>query len=193
MDSMAPQSGPQRDRGLVGTARCLEGESSLSNGSETTGFDEERLLLKRYLSDEIAPLIFADSASELFKVPMDVVVTEIQSWMADQIRGATDMTPADLIFHAATKLHQLGILELIPQGEVQGYLDGLQPHLMELCPAQQRIGLEENFKHLEKSTGMSGAKVEVLRKSGGVGGGRSELSPKGHHLLGVFATLPRKP
>lgn len=138
-------------------------------GSETTGFDEERLLLKRYLSDEIAPLVFADSASALFKVPVDVVASEIHSWMADQIRGATDMTAADLLFHAATKLHQLGILDLIPPAEVQVYLDGIQPHLMELCPAQQRSGLEENFQHLEKSTGFSGSKVEVLRKSGGGG------------------------
>ena len=112
-------------------------------------------------------MIFADSASKLFEVPIDVVAAEIHSWMADQISGATDMTPADLIYHAANKIHQLGILELVPREEIQGYLNGLQPHLMELCPAQQRLGLEENFKHLEKSTGMSGSKVEVLRKSGG--------------------------
>ena len=151
------------------SAKRTEGESSLSKGFETTDHEEERLLLKRYLSDEIAPMIFADSASKLFKVPIDVVAAEIHSWMADQISGATNMTPADLIYHAANKLHQLGILELIPREEIDGYLDGLKPHLVELCPAGQRNGLLENFRHLERSTGFSGSKVEVLRKQGGGG------------------------
>ncbi len=137
--------------------------------SETVGFEEERLLLKRYLSDEIAPMIFADSAAELFEVPEGVVAHEIHSWIGDQIRGASNMTAADLIYHAATKLHQLGVLELIPKEDVNAYLGGLQPHLLELCPVDQRRGLEENFQHLERSSGISGGKVEVLHKQGGGG------------------------
>ena len=135
--------------------------------AETAGFEEERLLLKRYLSDEIAPMIFADSAADLFQVPAGVVAREIHSWIGDQIRGASNMTAADLIYHAATKIHQLGILELIPKDEVGDYLSGLKPTLLELCPAEQRRGLEENFQHLERSSGISGGKVEVLHKAGG--------------------------
>ena len=156
-------------RGLEWRAKRLEGESSLTTGSDTTGYDEERQLLKRYLSDEIAPMIFANNASELFEVSAKVVAAEIHSWIGDQIRGATNMTAADLIFHAATKLHQLGVLELVPREEMEGYLDGLQPHLLGLCPAEQRRGLEENFRHLEKSTAISGSKVEVIHKQGGGG------------------------
>jgi len=124
------------------------------------------MLLKRYLSDEIAPMIFADSASELFQVPAPFVAQEIQSWMGDQIRGASTMTASDLLYHAATKLHQLGILELIPREEVGAFLTKLQPSLLEICPPEQKRGLEENFGHLEKSTGISGGKVEVLHKQG---------------------------
>jgi len=124
------------------------------------------MLLKRYLSDEIAPMIFADSASELFQVPAQFVAQEIQSWMGDQIRGASTMTASDLLYHAATKLHQLGVLELIPREEVGAFLTKLQPSLLALCPPEQKRGLEENFGHLEKSTGLSGGKVEVLHKQG---------------------------
>jgi hypothetical protein len=138
----------------------------LNDGTGVTGYEEERLLLKRYLSDEIAPMIFADSASELFLVPPQFVAQEIQSWMGDQIRGASTMTASDLLYHAATKLHQLGLLELIPREEVGAFLTRLQPSLLELCPPEQRRGLEENFGHLEKSTGISGGKVEVLHKQG---------------------------
>ena len=131
------------------------------------------MLLKRYLSDEIAPMIFADSASELFQVPAQFVAQEIQSWMGDQIRGASTMTASDLLYHAATKLHQLGVLELIPREEVGAFLTKLQPSLLALCPPEQQRGLEENFGHLEKSTGISGGKVEVLHKKGppGASGG----------------------
>jgi len=141
----------------------------LNDGSGVAGYEEERALLKRYLSDEIAPMIFANNASELFQVPVQIVAREIQSWMGDQIRGASTMTASDLLYHAATKLHQLGVLELIPRDEVGAYLAKLQPFLLELCPPEQKSGLEQNFGHLEKSTGISGGKVEVLHKHGAPG------------------------
>jgi hypothetical protein len=141
----------------------------VNEGTGVTGYEEERALLKRYLSDEIAPMIFSDSASELFQVPTQVVAQEIHSWLGDQIRGASTMTASELLYHAATKLHQLGVLELIPREEVSEFLGKLQPFLLELCPAEQRHGLEENFGHLERSTGISGGKVEVLHKQGPVG------------------------
>jgi hypothetical protein len=146
----------------------------LNDGSGITGYEEERALLKRYLSDEIAPMIFADSAAELFQVPPQIVAHEIQSWLGDQIRGASTMTASELLYHAATKLHQLGVLELLPREEVGAFLSKLQPALLEICPAEQRRGLEENFGHLEKSTGISAGKVEVLHKQGPPG------APGGH-------------
>jgi len=154
----------------------------VNEGTGIAGYEEERALLKRYLSDEIAPMIFADSASELFRVPIQLVAQEIHSWLGDQIRGASTMTPSELLYHAATKLHQLGILELIPREEVAEFLGQLQPFLLELCPAEQRQGLEENFKHLEKSTGISAGKMEVLHKQvpGGVPGGHGGVPQPGY-------------
>jgi hypothetical protein len=154
----------------------------VNEGPGVSGYEEERALLKRYLSDEIAPMIFADTASELFQVPTQVVAHEIHSWLGDQIRGASTMTPSELLYHAATKLHQLGVLELIPRDEVGEFLGNLQPFLLELCPAEQRNGLEENFKHLEKSTGISGGKVEVLHKQGpgGVPGAHGGMPQAGY-------------
>jgi hypothetical protein len=146
----------------------------LNHGSGVAGYEEERALLKRYLSDEIAPMIFANSASMLFQVPAQIVAQEIQSWLGDQIRGASTMTASELLYHAATKLHQLGALELIPREEVEAFLSKLQPTLIELCPPEQQRGLAENFRHLEKSTGISAGKVEVLHKQGVPG------APGGH-------------
>lgn len=140
------------------------------------------MLLKRYLSDEIAPMIFANNAGDIFGVPVGVIVQEIQSWIGDQFRGSSNMTAADLIFHAATKLHQLGVLELIPREDVAQFMDGLRPHLLQLCPAEQRGGLQTNFGHLEKSTSLGGSKSEVLHKpvsGGSVGYGGGYSGPPG--------------
>jgi hypothetical protein len=127
-------------------------------------------------------MIFADSASELFEVPPQIVAHEIQSWLGDQIRGASTMTASELLYHAATKIHQLGILELIPREEVGAYLTRLQPALLELCPPEQKQGLEANFKHLEKSTGISAGKVEVLHRQGppGAPGGHGGMPGAGY-------------
>ncbi len=156
----------------------------MSTDSGVTGYNEERALLKRYLSDEIAPLIFANNASDLFEIPTYVVASEIHSWIGDQIRGSSNMTTADLIYHAATKLHQLGMLELIPKEEINAYISRIQPNLLEICPAEQRQGLEENFSHLERSTSIGGGKVEVLHKQGGGGPGQSGGSGGQHQPAG---------
>jgi hypothetical protein len=167
----------------------------LNEGSGVAGYEEERALLKRYLSDEIAPMIFADSASELFALPTEVISHEIQSWLGDQIRGASTMTPSELLYHAATKLHQLGVLELMPKEEVSEFLGRLQPLLLEICPQDQRQGLEENFGHLAKSTGLSGGKVEVLHKQGppgapGGGGGGGGMPQAGYGGAGAVGGMP---
>ncbi len=141
------------------------------------------MLLKRYLSDEIAPMIFADSATELFDVPVNVVVTEIQSWIGDQFRGSSNMTAGDLIFHAATKLHQLGVLELIPRDDVAQFMNGLYPHLLKLCPPEQQAGLQTNIRHLVKSTSIGGSRSEVLHKPVQGGGGPGYGSGGGGHSV----------
>ncbi len=140
----------------------------MDQGAETAGYVEERALFKRYLSDEIAPMIFADTATDLFSAAPQIVATEIQSWIGDQIRGASNMTVSDLLAHAATKLHQLGVLELLDKDEVARYLEGLRPLLLQLCPAEQRSALEQTLGHIEKSTSLAGSKTEVLhRQTGG--------------------------
>lgn len=156
----------------------------MSGESEITGYQEERALLKRYLSDEIAPMIFANNAGEIFEVPPQVVAAEIGSWIGDQISGASNMSVADLIAHAATKLHQLGILELIPREEVARHIGVLRPHLDALCPPEQRPGLAQALAHLEKSTALSSSKTEILHKQvqgpgGGGGGGYGGAAPTG--------------
>jgi hypothetical protein len=137
---------------------------TVSGEPEIGGYEEERALLKRYLSDEIAPMIFANNAAEILDAPPRLIAVEIQSWIGDQVRGASNMTVADLLAHAATKLHQLGILELVPRDDIARSLTGLRPLLLQLCPAEQRPGFEQMFSHIERSTGIGSSKTEVLHR-----------------------------
>jgi hypothetical protein len=144
---------------------------------ESTEFVEERNLLKRYLSDEIAPMIFADMASELFEVPAQVVAKEIRSWVSDQFSGSSNLSASDLIFHSAKKIQLIGELELIPRDELKEYLNNLLPLLLQVCPEAEREHLKQGLQHLEVSNSGKGAKVGVVHRPtgggspGGVGGG----------------------
>ena len=39
-----------------------------------------------------------------------------------------------------------------PRDDVSMFLKGLLPHLVQLCPAEERAALQNNIGHLEKST-----------------------------------------
>ena len=129
-------------------------------------------------------MIFADTGSEIFDVPNQVVAKAIHSWIGDQVSGATDLSASELLFHAAKKIHLLGELELIPREELKQYLESLQPVLMQLCPAEQRQTLEHSLKHLDASTGVSGSTVGVVHRSGGGGGGGGVSGGAGSGVLG---------
>jgi len=147
--------------------------------TNTTQHQEERARLKRYLSDEIAPMLFADTAAVLFEISPQVVAGEIQSWIGDQYSGASTLTTSDLLYHTAKKIHLLGELDLIPMGEIQTYIDSLKPFLMQLCPAAERLTLEQGFSHLEASQGSTTGSVEVLHRPTGGGGGGGGLGGAG--------------
>ena len=140
--------------------------------ADTNGYEEEAHLLKRYFSDEIAPMIFADSGSEIFELPNQVTAKAIHSWIGDQVSGATTMSTHELLFHAAKKIHLLGELELMPRDALKQFLDALQPMLLQLCPPEHRQELENSLRHLDASTGVRSSTVGVVHRPGGGGGGQ---------------------
>ncbi len=139
--------------------------------------EEARLLLARYLSDEVAPMIFADAAEILFRAPPEVIAREIHSWVGTQIQGPNASAVSDYLLHSARKVQNLGELELIPKEELNQYLARLQPLLVGICPEHDRADLSQNLSRLGVSTGggAMAARISVSRSpqsgSGGGGGG----------------------
>ncbi len=80
---------------------------------------EARLLLARYLSDEVAPMIFADAAEILLKAPPEVMAREIHSWVGTQLQGPNASAVSDYLLHSARKVQNLGELGAHPQGRPQ--------------------------------------------------------------------------
>lgn len=135
----------------------------MTTDAEVTRIEEARHLLARYLSDEIAPMIFASAADDLFKAPPELVAREIRGWIAIQLQGAKPSEICDYLLHSAKKVHHLGELELLPFAELKGYLEQLKPILLSLCPERDRQKLAANLGRLEAQSQVMAAQISVGR------------------------------
>lgn len=125
---------------------------------------EARNLLARYLSDEIAPMIFADTAEILFNAPVEVMARAIHAWVGVQLQSPAASPIIDYLLHSARKVHHLGELELIQKQDLKVYLQKLYPLLVSICPDQDRAELATQLERLNvtESEAMA-AKISVSR------------------------------
>jgi len=136
-----------------------------------TQLPQEALDLKRFLSDEIAPMIFADSFGEMAEGSPRLIAVAIRSWVADQYRSTSGVSIPDYLFHAAKKLHLLGELELIPHEQMDQLMTKLKPLLLSICPEADRETLAHDLENLKAADGPTSSPVEVVHRRGGVAGG----------------------
>jgi hypothetical protein len=141
--------------------------------------------LARYLSDEIAPMIFTDSAEVLFNAPPEIMARGIHSWIGSQLQGPNPSAINDYLLHSGRKVHHLGELELIPKENLRTFLSELSPLLIGICPEQDRAELAANLERLDPSDADGIAtKISVSkspssqggRVGGGGGGGGGSLA-----------------
>ena len=143
----------------------------MTTDAEAARIEEARHLLARYLSDEIAPMIFASAADDLFKAPPELVAREIRGWITIQLQGANPSEICDYLLHSAKKVHHLGELELLPFTELKGYLEQLKPILLSLCPERDRPRLAANLGRLEARSQVMAAQISVGRSPAAHGAG----------------------
>jgi len=136
---------------------------------------EARTQFARYLSDEIAPMIFASAAEILFNAPPEVLAREIHAWIGLQLQGPRASAISDYLLHSARKVHHLGELELLPKDELREYMAKLHPLLVSMSPEHDRAELATNLNQLGiAATESMASRISVSRSpsSGGGGGGR---------------------
>jgi hypothetical protein len=129
--------------------------------------------LQRYLSDTIAPMIFADSMDILLAISPEYITAQIVSWVASLSGVDSKLATADYLFHAAKKIHLLGELELLPRDQIAAFLRILRPNLLAACPDQDRGSLANDFNNLELSQGAEApTTVGHIHRAGGAEVGR---------------------
>ena len=138
---------------------------AMSESDVTAKVREALAELRQYLSDAIAPLVAADSIALLLQCPPDLIVAEIQAWMATQYRKTgADAPVSDYLFHALRKIYLIGEFELIPKESMEGFLRELKRRLLEICPENDRQLLRVNFENLGYSEMTSASPVTLLHR-----------------------------
>jgi hypothetical protein len=95
--------------------------------------------LRSYLSDQIPPLLAADSVRFLIQRAPEATTEQIQRWLSYQFQARAGTVPvADLVHHTLGKLYLLADLGLVPPKELNGYLAELTEALLPLCPPDDR-------------------------------------------------------
>jgi hypothetical protein len=127
---------------------------------------EHLALLQRYLSDEVAPLVFCEALEALLAHPAVLIAAEVRTWVAAQYRGTAPLPVSDYLFHVARKLHVVGELGLIPADVMRAWLQQLEPVLLEQCPDADRDSLAEDFAHLDDSSTALANPVQLVHRAG---------------------------
>ena len=152
---------------------------------------EALVVLQQYLSDQVPPMLFADSFEHLLGVPPALVGDEIQAWIAAQYRRSSSLPISDYLFHAAKKIHLLKELQLVPRVTIENFLSSLTGVLLHICPPEDRPHLQDDLSHLDDSKTVLAAPVEVVhhRVADDAEGGEAQVPT----LRSNLATARRAP
>lgn len=123
--------------------------------------------LHLYLSDQLAPLMVADSFELLVKHDPQVVASGIHSWITGMTRRDTSIPLSDYLYHAVTKIHQMQEYKLVSPNEFAPFLAGLKLEILNYCPPEEREVLKNNLDLLgtAPATGLSSSVNVVIRPS----------------------------
>ncbi len=104
--------------------------------------------LHLYLSDKIAPLMFAYSMELLLAQPAALVAAEVRTWAAAQGAALPDVALSDLLFHAVRKVSGLAEFELVPGEMLAAHVKELGQAVLAFCPEEDRELLRQNLENL---------------------------------------------
>ena len=120
---------------------------------------------RRYLSDEIAPLMAADGVRTLMALPPQLAVKAIVDWLAWHMQKPDRRLGASAyLFHALTKVHLVSEFKLLEPVRVQRYLTELTRQVLPLVPEAEREAFKVKVSRLgEQETALMSA-AEYLHR-----------------------------
>ncbi len=127
--------------------------------------------LGRYLSDELAPLMAADSIRTLMACPPQLAGKAIYDWASSQNRGVhQQLSFSDCAFHSLKKVRHIGELDLVPRPAIEEFIGQLAQLLLEHCPAGERERFAESLGHLGDGESSLASTVHFLHRPPGSAG-----------------------
>ena len=121
-------------------------------------------MLQHYLSDQVPPMLFADSLEHLLNVSPALVGEQIQAWVAAQYRRSASLPISDYLFHAAKKVYLIKELQLVPRDHIETFLTTFVATLLHICPPEDRPHLQDDLVHLGDSQTVLAATVDVVHQ-----------------------------
>ncbi len=123
--------------------------------------------LQSYLSDIVAPLLVADSIDLLVTQTPAIGVDALRSWVAGQVRGrGLGSSPADFLFHAVKKVHDLGTAGLVDRERLKGWLEEVIDGLVMQAPALEQETLRTQLRQACAVEASQAAQVALLQRPG---------------------------
>jgi Domain of unknown function (DUF4388) len=140
----------------------------LEDLNSTLQVREALIDFQRYLSDDLAPLLVAESIDILLRHPPHLVANEIQAWTMTQYGRGSNLPISDYLFHAVKKIHLMSEFRLLPEERLRVYLEDLSQLLMTFCPESDRPMLRGSLGRLAQSqTAIVASPVEHLHRAPG--------------------------
>ncbi len=120
----------------------------------------------QYLSDQLAPLLVENAMSVLLTCSPAVMGSAIQSWLRAQQGAKRNAVPvSDYLFHAISKVHAFGELDLVDQQTLMPFMQNLGQEVLSLCPDEDRELLRSNIVGLgEYTQSRTEPAVELLHR-----------------------------
>ena len=122
--------------------------------------------LGQYLSDNLPPLMVADSLTVLTRVPSHQVAAEIASWATGQ-QSAGGLPLTDYYYHGLRKVQLVGEFRLVPPSLFDPFFTKLKNTMLEGVAGSDRERLAADLARLSEGHSVSVEKVEVLHRPAG--------------------------
>jgi hypothetical protein len=122
--------------------------------------------LGQYLSDNLPPLMVADSLTVLTRVPPHQVAAELASWASAQ-QSAGGLPLNDYYFHGLRKVQLIGEFGLVPPSLFDPFFETLKTTLLKGAAPSDRERLAAHLARLSEGRSVSVEKVAVLHRPPG--------------------------
>jgi hypothetical protein len=139
--------------------------------SKSSDLREAVAELHHYFSDQLAPMMVADSMGLLLEHPASLLAPEIAAWVAKQQTQNPGVATADLLYHAAKKVALMGEFDLVSHEALRRYVTDLAGELLGYCPFEDQEALAHNLALLGQletlSDGGPSSALQLIYRIGG--------------------------